>query len=538
MSIFRIFRSIPFALMLLSLVQAAVVLDMQWFALVATSTCNASQPPSKAYSVTVCFTSPANDSTLTEDVKVTATGTMSSTITGIQRMVFYLNGTYLLTDYQSPYTFSLPTANWVDGTYTLSAEAFLRDGFTSQQASVSVQFKNGVATQPLNKNQFKPTSGTTPANGEPFVMVAAGDGASGENNSEKVVNLISSINPNLFLYLGDVYEKGSSTEFTNWYGLDGSNFGLFRSITDPTVGNHEYTSEPTARGYFNYWDNIPNYYSFDADGWHFVSLNSNFSFIGVNGKSAQYLWLASDLAAHANACTIVYYHHPLFNIGPEGETKAMAEIWALMAKDGVSIVLNGHDHDYQRWVPLDGNGQPSPTGITEFVAGGAGHGLQKFNKSDDRVAYSNDANPTAFGVLKFILHPSGVDFSYINDSKATIDSGTIPCAKVSGGSQGLSSASSSGTATPVPVDATQSTPGNVPTTANANVSGKPAQSAGTKTPSGTSTPVKESTPSLQVSPTAATDSIPILFTTPSLIALSGLAAIILIAIIVIARRHF
>ncbi len=63
------------------------------------------------------------------------------------------------------------------------------------------------------------------------------------------------------------------------------------------------------------------------------------------------------------------------------------------------IVLNGHDHDYQRWVPLDGSGQPSPTGITEFVAGGGGHGLQTIVTTDTRVAYSNDLNPAAFGVL-------------------------------------------------------------------------------------------------------------------------------------------
>jgi len=48
----------------------------------------------------------------------------------------------------------------------------------------------------------------------------------------------------------------------------------------------------------------------------------------------------------------------------------MASIWALLAQYNVPIVLNGHDHDYQRWVPLDGNGQPKPNGITEFVAGG------------------------------------------------------------------------------------------------------------------------------------------------------------------------
>jgi hypothetical protein len=126
----------------------------------------------------------------------------------------------------------------------------------------------------------------------------------------------------------------------------------------------------------------------------------------------------------------VYYHHPLFNIGPEGSTVAMKDIWNLMAQYGVDIVLNGHDHDYQRWVPLDGNGQPSPGGITEFVAGAAGHGLQTFKNSDSRVAYSNDANPAAFGVLLLQLNKTSANFSYRTTSGATLDSGVIPCTPV------------------------------------------------------------------------------------------------------------
>ena len=73
----------------------------------------------------------------------------------------------------------------------------------------------------------------------------------------------------------------------------------------------------------------------------------------------------------------------------------------------MEIVLNGHDHTYQRWVPLNGSGQPSATGITEFVVGGSGHGLQTIKTSDTRVAYSTDANPTAFGALKLVLNTHG-----------------------------------------------------------------------------------------------------------------------------------
>ena len=107
----------------------------------------------------------------------------------------------------------------------------------------------------------------------------------------------------------------------------------------------------------------------------------------------------------------------------------MFDMWKLMAKYGVSIVLNGHDHDYQRWQPLGGDGQISPTGITEFVAGASGHGLQTITGSDQRLAFSIDTNPTAFGVLLLQLNQDGASFSYHNTDGKVLDSGVIPCTK-------------------------------------------------------------------------------------------------------------
>ncbi len=397
----------------------------------AASACASSSPASAAYTVTVCLTAPASGSTLTGATTVTATASVTGTNPGVQRMIFYLNGAYMLTDYQSLYTFSLPTTRLVDGSYSLSVGALMRDGFNTSKASETVQFSNGITTAPVNNNTFTPTSGTSPAAGAPFVVMAAGDGAGGEANATKVVNLIAQNNPNLFLYLGDVYEKGAPVEFYNWYGPIGSGnfYDRFRSITDPTIGNHEYTSSSNAAGYFDYWNNIPNYYSFNAGGWHFISLNANSSKIGVGTTSPQYQWLQKDLIANSSTCTIVYYHEPLYNIGSETPQTTMAPIWALMAQYGVSIVLNGHDHDYQRWLPLDGSGNLSSTGITEFIAGGGGHGVQAIPKTDSRVAYSNAKNPDALGALKLSLTSSGAAFSYLSVTGTTLDSGTIPCNK-------------------------------------------------------------------------------------------------------------
>jgi chitodextrinase len=392
----------------------------------AAPTCHSSSPTSGAYTVSLCFTVPAANAILTGNTTVTATATVTGTNPGVQRMIFYLNSLYQLTDYQSPYTFTLPTAKWVDGAYSLSVSALMRDAFTSQQTIMPVTFSNGVTTPPVNTNTFHPSAGL-PANGSPFVVVAVGDGASGETSAVNVSNLIGSLNPNLLLYLGDVYEKGSPLEFFNWYGAQTNNFGTYKAITNPTIGNHEYSNSSTAAGYFDYWDNIPNYYSYNAGGWHFISLNSNQSRIGVTSTSPQYLWLQQDLAANAQTCTIAYYHHPLFNIGPEGSTTQMSAIWSLLAQSGVEMVINGHDHTYQRWVPLNGSGQPSANGITEFVAGASGHGLQTIKTSDTRVAYSIDVSPTAFGALKLTLNTNGASFQYVNTSGTVLDSGTVPC---------------------------------------------------------------------------------------------------------------
>ena len=392
----------------------------------AAPTCHSSSPSSGAYTVSLCFTTPAASATLTGNTTVTATVTVTGTNPGVQRMIFYLNSLYQLTDYQSPYTFTLPTTKWVDGTYSLSVSALMRDAFTSQQTIMPVTFSNGVTTTPVNTNTFHPSAGL-PANGSPYVVVAVGDGASGETNAANVSNLIGSLNPNLLLYLGDVYEKGSPLEFFNWYGAQTNNFGTYRAITNPTIGNHEYSNSSTAAGYFDYWDNIPNYYSYNAGGWHFISLNSNRTRIAIDPASAQYQWLQQDLAANSQACKIVYYHHPLFNIGPEGSTSQLSDIWSLLAQSGVEIVINGHDHTYQRWVPLNGSGQPAANGITEFVAGASGHGLQTIGTSDSRVAYSIDTNPTAFGALKLVLNNNGASFQYVNTSGTILDSGTIPC---------------------------------------------------------------------------------------------------------------
>jgi hypothetical protein len=311
----------------------------------------------------------------------------------------------------------------------------MRDAFTSSRAAINLTFNNGISEPLINTNTFTPATGTTPQPGRPFILAATGDGASGEPNADVVTDLISNWNPNMFLYLGDVYNDGTPTEFHNWYGTGTNRYSRFNAITNPAIGNHEYFhvggGQYEAPGYFDYWDNVPHYYSFDAGGWHMISLDSTSQYNQTAPGTPQYDWLMQDLDANTATCTIVYFHHPLYNVGTEGEATRMSQIWALLADHGVDIVLTAHDHDYQRWHPLNGQGELDPNGITEFVIGTGGHGIQDFIKTDNRMAVGFDTPPSAFGALRMELNQDGAAFQFTNIQGSILDSGSIPCSGAS-----------------------------------------------------------------------------------------------------------
>ena len=354
----------------------------------------------------------------------------------VKRTVFSLDTGYLLSDFAAQFVsngvsnwhFDLPTAMWVDGVHTLSVTPLLGNNKTKgTPASVNVTLQNGVTTPPTNTNTFTPTAGRTPQQGAPFIVAAVGDGAAGSAAADRVVSLIQSWNPNLFLYLADVYERGTYTEFFNWYA---PSWGQLYSITDPTVGNHE-VETPNGDGYARYWglngvQNGPLYYSFDTQGWHFISLDGN-PFKNFPQHDDQMTWLQNDLTQHADQCIVAYWHQPLFDEGPAGGSSQVQGLWNQLVAANATLVLNGHDHSYQRWEPLDASGTPDATGITEIIVGTGGHEVQKIHNDDPRVVKAV-SGAAAAGALSLTLTPAALSFAFTKISAAApADSGTIAC---------------------------------------------------------------------------------------------------------------
>ena len=289
------------------------------------------------------------------------------------------------------------------------------------------------------------------AAGDP-VIAAAGDIAcdpsdsafnAGQGNSNACRQLYTSnllVNAGLaaVLDLGDnQYYCGGYQAFQQSYDLS---WGRVKSITHPSVGNHEYLtsggtgcniSNEGATGYFTYFGAAAGtpgqgYYSFNIGAWHLIALNSNCSDAGgCSTSSAQYKWLQADLAAHPNVCTLAYWHIPLYSSGGRAAANSQP-FWNLLYAAHADLILNGHDHIYERFAPQNPSGGLDATnGIREIIAGtgGADH-----TTITTVAANSLVRNTATFGVLKLTLHASSYDWQFVPEAGYTFtDSGTQAC---------------------------------------------------------------------------------------------------------------
>jgi hypothetical protein len=203
-----------------------------------------------------------------------------------------------------------------------------------------------------------------------------------------------------------------------------------KANTRPAPGNHEYNT-PAATGYYQYFgalagDPAKGYYSFDLGQWHLVALNSNCDDVACDAGSEQERWLRADLAAHPTACALVYWHHPRFSSGEHGDDTRLADLYRAADEGGVDLVLNGHDHHYERFAPQDADGNPDPDAPREFVVGTGG---KNHYAATDPVANSEIIETGTYGVLQLTLRPDGYDWAFLPEAGATFtDTGSAPCA--------------------------------------------------------------------------------------------------------------
>ncbi len=277
-------------------------------------------------------------------------------------------------------------------------------------------------TIPANTPTSLPVS--TAPSAPDAVLVGAGDMRQCNQGLQQVAALINAI-PGTVMMLGDATNTGAPSEYPCYDRA----WGQFKDRTLPVIGNHEYETKG-ATGYFGYFGAAAHapggYYSVDLGSWHIIVLNSNCSQAGgCQSGSPQEQWLKADLAAHPNGCKLAMWHHPLFNSGKQGNTGAIRPLWQELNDAGVHLVLNGHEHNYERFARQNANGVADPKGIREFIlgTGGAGGGSWVETQPNSEVHAVS-----VLGAMKLTLRATSYEWQFIPVPGTNFtDSGSESC---------------------------------------------------------------------------------------------------------------
>jgi len=279
-------------------------------------------------------------------------------------------------------------------------------------------------TEPNRPPQPPPTADFA-STAATVTLAAAGDIAScsSGNQSSATARLVERI-PGTVLTLGDnAYPDGTTAN----YRCYNTTWGRFKSRTHPAPGNHDY-HQSGAPGYFSYFGSLvpAPYYSYDLGSWHLIALASS-SAVDPGAGGAEETWLKQDLAAHPNTCVLAYWHEARWSSGTtHGSNSFWGAVWDDLYAAHADVVLNGHEHNYERFAPQSPSGVADPNGIREIIAGtgGASHG----SPFGPPIANSEVRDDSTWGVLKMTLYPTSYAWQFVPIAGSTFtDSGSAGC---------------------------------------------------------------------------------------------------------------
>ena len=240
-----------------------------------------------------------------------------------------------------------------------------------------------------------------------------GDSGTGDTNQNRVAQKLvafRSVFPYEFvLMLGDnSYSGDTPKDFQQVFELP------YKPLIDAgvkfyaTLGNHDNASERLYKA-FNMGGE--KYFTFKPkNGVRFFGLDSNYM------SKEQLAWLEKELAASGSDWKICFFHHPLYSSGgTHGSDLALRDqLEPLFLKYGVSVVLSGHDHFYERIKPQKG--------IYYFVSGGAAKLRKGDIRKTDLTAKGFD---TGYHFMAIEITGDEFHFQVISEQGQTVDSGVI-----------------------------------------------------------------------------------------------------------------
>ena len=295
----------------------------------------------------------------------------------------------------------------------------------------------GILTAPPSPDAGSgaPTPGATPG-GSPtplpaeVTLLGAGDIARCDGIDDDSTAAMVEARKGIVFALGDnAYEHGTDTDYRDCFG---PSWGRFKDrIELPVPGNHDYDTGGAA-GYRDYFGSRAvrdgtTWYSEDVGAWHVVVLDSTCDKVdgGCAADSPQVQWLRNDLAACKATCTLALFHHPRFSSGEHGSDVRVGPFWDALYQGGADLVVNGHEHSYERFGPQDPLGREDDArGIMELVVGTGGTPLRGFH---DPVANSRVRAAISHGIIELRLNRTGWAWQFDSTDGAFTDAGTGRC---------------------------------------------------------------------------------------------------------------
>ncbi len=293
---------------------------------------------------------------------------------------------------------------------------------------------------------------TPPAGGNDPIIFFNGDLVSGDSleQAQTVVALIKRLmaqHPNstmLVASTGDNEQELNPTlsDYQQHFGTTYQSFvdmGIFMQVR----GNHDIDDAGHGAAYAAYFGangHLDSYgqtnYSYDLGSWHLIGLDQ----IDGSLNPTALAFLQADLAAHAGSkCQLVYWHIPTYSSGPtHGDDTDLKDLNQAEYAAGVDIQINGHDHVYQRFYPINPAGvRDDARGITTFIAGIGGaygpYGSQASLAQAASAMYLDrfpgpGSRTHAIGVIQFTLHATSADYAlYDANDGSVLDQGTVNC---------------------------------------------------------------------------------------------------------------
>ena len=206
--------------------------------------------------------------------------------------------------------------------------------------------------------------------GAPIQFLALGDSGGGGSDQRALLQQIETVSFDFIIHAGDIaYDNGTLWEFESKFFRVYAPLLASRPIF-PASGNHEYGTYDALpfRQVFVLPENggadgVERWYSYDWGDVHFVVLDTE------RTGAAQAAWLEADLAANKLPWTIVYGHKPPYSSAGRNDGPFQQWFTPILEAHGVPLVLNGHDHHYERFKPVNG--------VTYVITGGGGRGVRE-----------------------------------------------------------------------------------------------------------------------------------------------------------------